>query len=242
MWFAQVETQFALAGVLLDETKFNYVAGNLDAKLAAEVRDILTSAPGTERTYQRLKTELINRLSASQDQKTLRLLEHEEIGDRTPSQFLRHLRGLAGNVFPDAVLRPLWLGQLHAPMQAILATQDQAQLDKLAQLADAIAEATPKTCVSEVSANLAPLEAMLQQLALVTSRIAEVSVTLSEVASGSRDRGRSPSRGRFRDRSRSRSRRNHEDGVCWYHETFGSDAKKCNLPCAFKSGNEPGRC
>ncbi|XP_033228970.1 uncharacterized protein LOC117180585 [Belonocnema kinseyi] len=240
MWFAQVETQFALAGVLLDETKFNYVVGNLDAKFAAEVRDFLTSSPGPERTYQRLKTELINRLSASQDQKTRRLLEHEEIGDRTPSQFLRHLRGLAGNVFPDAVLRPLWLGRLPTSMQAILATQDQAQLDKLAQLADAIAEATPKTRVSEVSANLASLEAMLQQLALATTRIAEVSVT-SEVASSSRDRGRSPSRGRFRDRSRSRSHRNNEDGVCWYHETFGSDAKKCNLPCAFKSGNEPGR-
>ncbi|XP_033222559.1 uncharacterized protein LOC117176428 [Belonocnema kinseyi] len=172
---------------------------------------------------------------ASQDQKTRRLLEHEEIGDRTPSQFLRHLRDLAGNVVPDAVLRPLWLGRLPASMQVILATQNQAQLDKLAQLADAIAEATPKTRVSEVSANLSPLEAMLQQLALVTTRFAEVSVT-SEVASGSRDRGRSPSRGCFRDRSRSRSRRNNKDGVCWYHET-GADL--CVFPRALTRGRRP---
>ena len=102
MWFAQVETQFALSNVKVDATKFNYVTGNLDAKYAAEVRDILTlpeNDPG--KTYANLKTQLIGRLSASQDQKTRRLLEHEEIGDRTPSQFLRHLRGLAGSVFPD---------------------------------------------------------------------------------------------------------------------------------------------
>ncbi|KYN42049.1 hypothetical protein ALC56_03518, partial [Trachymyrmex septentrionalis] len=33
-----------------------------------------------------------------------RLLEHEEIGDRKPSQFLRHLRNLAGYVSEDKVL------------------------------------------------------------------------------------------------------------------------------------------
>ena len=34
MWFAQVETQFVLAGRTSDETKFNHVAGNLDANYA----------------------------------------------------------------------------------------------------------------------------------------------------------------------------------------------------------------
>ena len=76
MWFAQVETQFALAGITTEDTKFNYVAGNLDSKYAIEIRDILTSPPENVK-YTKLKSELIRRLSAAQDQKTRRLLEHE---------------------------------------------------------------------------------------------------------------------------------------------------------------------
>ncbi|XP_033225837.1 uncharacterized protein LOC117178518 [Belonocnema kinseyi] len=131
MWFAQIATQFALSNVQNNTTKFNYIAENLDAKYTAEVRDILTLPEGDPSwTYANLKAQLIDRLSASQDQKTRRLLEHEEIGDQTPSQFLRHLRGLAGNVFPDTVLRPLWLGRLPTAAQAILATQDQKNFDR----------------------------------------------------------------------------------------------------------------
>ena len=117
-----------------------------------EVRDILTNPPSREK-YTKLKTELIRRLSASQDQKTRQLLEHEEIGDRKPSQFLRHLRNLAGNVFSDDALRPLWLGWLPGSMQAILATQKEATLDKMADLADAISDAVPRVQVSEATAS-----------------------------------------------------------------------------------------
>ena len=65
-----------------------------------------------------------------------RLLEREELGDRKPSCFLRHLRGLAGPVVPDDVLRPLWLGRLPVETQKILASQTSSTLDNLASLAD----------------------------------------------------------------------------------------------------------
>ena len=61
MWFAQVETQFALTGITSDETKFNYMAGNLDANYATEVRDVLTSPPDSEK-YEKSKSELLCRL------------------------------------------------------------------------------------------------------------------------------------------------------------------------------------
>ena len=102
-WFVNVEAQFALPNIVTDETKYNNVVANLDPKYWAEVQDILRNPPSSGK-YEKLKFELIRRLSVSQDQKTRRLLEHEEIGDRKPSQFLRHLRGLAGNVITDDVL------------------------------------------------------------------------------------------------------------------------------------------
>ncbi|KYQ50558.1 hypothetical protein ALC60_10360, partial [Trachymyrmex zeteki] len=64
--------------------------------------------------YETLKAELIKRLSLSQEHKTHGLLEHEEIRDRKSSQFLKHLRGIAGNVIRDGVLRTVWLSRLSA--------------------------------------------------------------------------------------------------------------------------------
>ena len=146
------------------------------------------------------------------------------------------MRGLAGNVFPDLVLRPLWLGRLPQGAQAILATQDQAQLDKLATLADAVvATFSSRTQVAETTKQATPpapnalaLDALFQQLILVTTRLAEMTTTIAEVASNPRNRGRSQSRGRHNYRDRSRSRPSNKDGVCWYHVCFADSAKRYN--------------
>ncbi|KAJ8911572.1 hypothetical protein NQ315_008915 [Exocentrus adspersus] len=141
IWFAQLEGQFELAGITADKTKFYYVTSNLDQKAALEVEDIITTPPATGK-YQKIKDEICKRLSVSQEQRIRQLLEGEEIGDRTPSQFLRHLRNLAGSssIVPDDFLRTIWVSRLPRTMQAILATQDSADLNKVAELADKIKE------------------------------------------------------------------------------------------------------
>nr|XP_022907900.1 uncharacterized protein LOC111419352 [Onthophagus taurus] len=219
LWFINVETQFALGQITADDTKYNYVVSSLDPKYWAEVRDILSNPPPTGK-YEKLKSELIRRLSATQDQKTRRLLEHEEIGDRKPSQFLRHLRALAGTVIPDDVLRPLWCDRLPTFTQAILASQKQKILDELADLADAVADANPRGRVEETATGVLPLQAMLQQMA-------------SRWQSG-------PSR-RNRSKSRTRYDQNDNNGLCWYHARFGDSATKCKPPCSRNSGNGTGR-
>jgi hypothetical protein len=58
------------------------------------VEDIITSPPHHD-PYTALKTELLNRLSPTREQRLRQIITHEEMGDRKPSQFLRHLRSLA---------------------------------------------------------------------------------------------------------------------------------------------------
>lgn len=135
------ERSFEASGITTEATKFGYILGALHARYAAEVREVIMNPPPTDK-YQKLKTELIRRLSSSQEQKTRHLLEHEEMGDHRPSQFLRHLRGLAGGTISDSVLRALWMRRLPNGMQVILATQRDADLDKVAELADAVAESS----------------------------------------------------------------------------------------------------
>ena len=241
MWFTQIENQFALAKETSDETKFHYVARNMDSKYATEVRDILANPPATNK-YTFLKTELIRRLSSSQKQKTRRLLEHEEIGDCKPSQFL-HLRGLAGTVVCDSVLHALWTRRLPPNMQAILATQKDATLDKVAERADAIADSTPRNQVAKVSENSfeAWMNMKMSQIALMfTQELAAFRQEISALAGRGTANGSPRREHRPRPRSRSTGRGHGKDGFCWYHWRFDTDAKNCEALVP-QVGKRPGR-
>ncbi|XP_076764862.1 uncharacterized protein LOC143431809 [Xylocopa sonorina] len=139
MWFTIAERSFEAAGVTTKHTRYGYILGALPTQYSMEVRDIVMNPPAAT-PYQKLKTELIRRLSSSQEQKTRCLLESEEMGDRRPSQFLRHLRNLAGTTVSDSVLKTLWMGQLPASLQQILATMRDAELDRIAEVADAVSK------------------------------------------------------------------------------------------------------
>jgi len=84
--FWNIRRSFASAGIKTDSTKFGYVVGTLPQKYAVEVKNIIM-APPPENRYVKIKQELVKRLSSSQEEKTLQLLERVKIGDRKPSQF-----------------------------------------------------------------------------------------------------------------------------------------------------------
>jgi hypothetical protein len=124
IWFAQAEVQFKLAAITRQRTKFNYVVSQLNQQQAAEVEDIIISSP-EHKPCDRLKAELVHRLSTSHEQRVRELLSREEMGNRKPLQFLRHLKGLAPDV-PDDFLRTIWASRLPSRVQAILAGQTEA--------------------------------------------------------------------------------------------------------------------
>uniref|UniRef100_A0ABD2W8E8 DUF7041 domain-containing protein n=1 Tax=Trichogramma kaykai TaxID=54128 RepID=A0ABD2W8E8_9HYME len=152
LWFAQADSQFILSDITVESTKFHYVVSQLDARVALEVEDIITNPPAVN-PYTFLRLKLIERLSASEEQRVRQLISEEELGDRKPSQFLRHLRSLAGaTIVQDNLMRQLWLHRLPSSVRAILATQTDAALDKLAELADKIIEISPCTPTLNVNA------------------------------------------------------------------------------------------
>ncbi|XP_046382325.1 uncharacterized protein LOC124153271 [Ischnura elegans] len=249
LWFSQLEGQFYLAGVKEDETKFWFVVSQLDHRYAQEVKDII-SCPPTSDKYNTLKSELIKRLSASQEHKLKLLLEHEEMGDRKPSQFLRHLRDLAGNSVTDDFLRSLWLSRLPSHLHAILAAHDAPDLNALGSLADRINEVVPRATpppslsVSEVTPTSQTCAAGCSQImASLIARMDELTRQVGALSVSGHPHYR-------RHRSRSRSRKGasrptspgpRDPNVCWYHWRFGKDAHKCIPPCSYTPENIPGR-
>lgn len=239
IWFAQVEGQFAISGITNDLTKFNYVIGHLDNQYSREVKDIIIKPPATDK-YEKLKCELIKRLCASNEKKMKQLLMHEELGDRKPSQFLRHLRDLAGPNVPDDLLQTIWISRLPHGVQTVLAGQPaRTSLEDLSDLADrvnelassvprvaAVAEGIPSSVIADLTREVAELRKQFQQMTSERSR-----------------KPQRNSRGSRRNRSRSRQRSDsnyRKHPFCWYHSKFGEKAHECIRPCDYKSGNPKG--
>ncbi|XP_033212393.1 uncharacterized protein LOC117169987 [Belonocnema kinseyi] len=96
LWFKQLEAQFSIAAITRDSTKFSYVIANLEPKYIEEIEDIIENPP-EQGQYDAVKAGLIKILSDSSSIRVRKLLEGEEIGDRTPSPFLRHVKSSAGS-------------------------------------------------------------------------------------------------------------------------------------------------
>ncbi|XP_046143422.1 uncharacterized protein LOC123988228 [Osmia bicornis bicornis] len=135
LWFRQLEAQFVIGRIIKDETKFGYIVAQLDGKYAEEVEDIICNPPESNK-YGAIKAELIKRLSDSDTTRVRKLLETEEIGDRPPTQFWRHLKELAGSAVNEDFLTELWKNRLPTQTQLVLTATSDKEGAKLAEIAD----------------------------------------------------------------------------------------------------------
>lgn len=239
IWFAQIEGQFAISNINQDATKFNYVIGQLDQQFLKEVKDIIISPPATNK-YEKLKTELIKRLTASKDKKVLQLTLHEELGDRKPSQFLRHLQSLGGPSIPDDFVRIIWISRLPNNIQTIIAAQPNASLEDLAELADRvqdIAAPTPQVASTSASGVGSSLDAMANEIAELKKHFQSMNAKLDR-------KSRSPRRSNINQRRQDQPGRRSNSSyrkypICWFHTKFGKKATRCVKPCDFGPENFP---
>jgi predicted DNA-binding protein len=90
LWFTQAESLFSLASISNERTKFYHIISQLDRKYAAEVEDFSTASEPLHRIKDRAAKSPV-----THEQRARQIITHKEMGDRKPSQFLRHLRSLA---------------------------------------------------------------------------------------------------------------------------------------------------
>lgn len=232
LWFIQLESQFALANITADETKFHYVVSAMDSDMLNSVCDLLTNPPQND-SYKALKTKLIELHSESEASKIRTLLQGLELGDQRPSQLLSRMRALAGDSVGEPLLKSLWTSRLPTNTQTILAALNE-DLSGLATVADKINELPAAiNSVSSKPPDESKIEKLEQQIAHLTSLVTSLTTQRH-----SRHRSRTPSRKNNKNRDQSRTYREPTDGMCFYHTNFGIDARKCVKPCTFSaSGN-----
>ena len=246
IWFAQVEAQFSTRGITNQNTMYAYVVSSLQPAVAEELRDLLLNPPTTQ-PYDKIKAELITRMSSSDQKRLHQLLISEELGDRKPSQLLRRMQQLLGErTLEDSILKTLFLQRLPTNVQSILATSDSLNTEQLANIADRIMEVgNTATPAQQTVASIKPgnpnkqneIEELRSMVATLTTQVTELSDQIR------RDRGRSQNRnfnrkgkGSWRSNSRSKSKdgnRVNDTGECYYHRKFKEKAYKCRPGCTY---------
>ena len=134
-----------------------------------------------EDPYNKLKTELTKRTSASEQCHLKELLSAEELGDRTPSQVLRHIQQLLGSMattMDATLLRELFLQCLPVNIRMVLTSSAEAlNLDQLAQLADRIVETSPTPTIAATTDTTSQLAT---QVADITKRLDQLTSQMSK--------------------------------------------------------------
>ena len=237
VWFAQVEAQFSNRGIVQSRTRFDYIIASLAPEVATEVRDLILHPPENN-PYELLKDALIQRTEASEQRRLQQLLTSEELGDRKPSQLLRRMQQLLGDSGPppdSAFVRQLFLQRLPSTVRMVLASSSSTlSLPQLAELADKILEVSTPPAVTSISQqDTSEMKQLTENLSRLISTLDGSLQRFRESTSRYSRSSRSPSSQRS-PRSRSAS-----PSLCWYHRTFGSNARKCKSPCAWsQSGND----
>lgn len=222
LWFLQLESNFIVAGISSEITKFHCVVSVLDSEVITYVSDIIRNPPAG--AYSELKSRIINQYADSENTRLKALLQDLQLGDKKPSQLLMQMRDLAKDRVQESVLKALFLQRLPLNMQQILSVSQEG-LDSLALIADKISEtSTDAMVVGAISDSPNLIKSLEEKISKLTIQVERLS------------RGRSEKR-LSGSRNRTPSRRNFNPDFCWYHARFADKAEKCVQPCTY-SGNE----
>ena len=239
-WFTLLQSLFSAKRITSQRTRYIYLVQNLPMDIAQEVQDLLDPMP-EENPYDTLKAAILKRTGKSNESNLRDLFNNLELGYRTPSQLLRHMKSLVNqDDMSENAIRRLWLDKLPtATTQILTPSIEEVSLEKLADIADRIhVNFNDKRVAAVRSLSLPSAEEFYQLKEEVKNLTIQLQALLHRPQHNPHFRGRSNSRGR---QSNSRSRDRSKADICYYHKRFGDRAYRCITPCTYAKptpGNE----
>lgn len=224
LWFHQIECQFSIHGISKETTKYNYVMSSLDSEVASHLSDFIAK-PLSSTPYSDLKTRLCSEFEVSEHVKLKQLTTEVNIGDKKPSTLLREMRTLAGTQVTDNFLKVIFLQRLPNHIRTALAASQTDSLDNLAKLGDQIAEIS--AIDDHVYAQGDPAQST-DRIAILEKQVNELAQSVQELIIISK--GSTPATS---NRKYQFKQKDSQVEICWYHNKFGENAKKCIQPCSF---------
>jgi len=149
LWFTQVEAQFALKNITVDETKFNHVVAVLDEDSAQKVATIISSPPPTNK-YDALKDRLTKCCGLSDLERAQRLLHLQGLGDLRPSELLTQMQTIRGKMDLENLFKAIFLEQLPEDVRVNLASSSKPLEDIAHEADDMVQSKSPRGFVTAV--------------------------------------------------------------------------------------------
>ena len=134
-WFKQVEAQFHLRSITVDETKYSHVVAALTGEAAIEAESLINDPPATDR-YVAIKDFLLQAYGLTEAERAEKLLTLEELGTRKPSQLMNKVLHLYGPKPQTYLLKHIFLRALPMDLRKALASCEEQDLRKFAKEAD----------------------------------------------------------------------------------------------------------
>ena len=146
IWFLQAESQFNIAKITVDETKYYNVLAALDQDTATKIQDLLQQPPEKEK-YVTIKHRLLDTFTLSESSRATALLNIYKppgLGDRNPLELMDQMLALLGTHSPDFLFKEMQC--LPADIRLLLIRSKITDCRQLAQAANelynAVAQAT----------------------------------------------------------------------------------------------------
>lgn len=245
IWFAQMESTFALNGISDDSEKYACVLVYVPSEALRIVEDIILNPPTTDQ-YKYLKNEFIKRMM-------IKKLVKVEFGNETPSAYLRKLKDIAGQRVSNEEILNLWLNNLPDKVRQIVNLRNNGNMDSLCEIADkAIVLMTPASqnstaTESKSKEDLSQLSHM-EWCEMMKSRMNNLLKELEDYMINKYDKNHEDDvqetlsqesilKGQKEtiNTSNRNSTTSSSKKMCWYHTKFGDNAVTCVAPCQYKT-------
>ncbi|KAM8718585.1 hypothetical protein ACLKA7_001314 [Drosophila subpalustris] len=226
--------------------------------LQQQPEDLIIRPPTTSK-YGALKARLLQRFAESPESKLWCLLQGGGYTGQKPSEILAHMRRLSPDPGSESIIRSLFLSEMPRSVRPLLSVWNETDINKLAKLADTMLDAVGKSTTYAISSSpqrmpaedhavnavggSGTLNEISNSLRSLTQKFENMQKDVKRLQS-SQSRDQSPNRSRNQLRSPARDQQNASSGdsdrqadtqqstLCYFHQKFGNNARKCRLPCS----------
>mgnify|MGYP003530252101 FL=1 len=242
-----------------------YILANLPSHITLDIADQLNAIREDKEPLEKLIAILKSKQRINKKQLLDSCLSNYQLGDKVPSDLLRTIKNKLEYVQPNItmsenpeLLKEVFLRNLPPDTRRILAATTNTSLEDLAIIADKIHEDQGATInyINRPREHIPPpphldtnqlllkvMETQNQLMLKFNEVLQSNTQALKEIQESTRFR--EPFRPRPRSNSRNRSYSPNPDfqtqkkpqGLCYFHQKFGSRAFKCTAPCSWKPNN-----
>ncbi|CAH8871121.1 unnamed protein product [Trichobilharzia szidati] len=227
-WFQIAESDFCEHGITDQRSQFLAVIH----ALPREFSRCVTLQMSVSNSYELLKASILKKNVLTDRQRLDELFRNIELGDQSAVSMLARMKEIIGqSQFDEGLFRELFLSKLPQSVQTVLVTLQGVLIDDLAVSADRILEITkrPVTEVYSVTEQTSKKDSAMIELINSVQQM----LRSNKPGNSSYRRSKSPQRQNARGRSKSNTRSVKNPDWCWYHNTYGKEAKCCRKPCDF---------